>query len=43
MMDYEEEENVETYGEMDFEEELMCALREIKKLRKKNSKQKEEL
>jgi hypothetical protein len=43
MMDSEEEENVETDGEVDLEEELMCALREIKKLRKKNLKQKEKL
>jgi predicted RNase H-like nuclease (RuvC/YqgF family) len=43
MMDSEEEENVETDGEVDLEEELMCALREIKKLRKKNLKQKEQL
>jgi hypothetical protein len=43
MMDSEEEENVETDGEVDLEEELMCALREIKKLRKNNLKQKEQL
>jgi hypothetical protein len=41
MMDSKEEENVETNGEVDLEEELMCALREIKNLRKKNLKQKE--
>jgi hypothetical protein len=43
MMDSKEEENVETDGEVDIEEELMCALREIKKLRKNNLKQKEQL
>jgi predicted RNase H-like nuclease (RuvC/YqgF family) len=43
MMDSEEEENTETDGEVDLEEELMCALREIKKLRKNNLKQKEKL
>jgi hypothetical protein len=43
MMDSEEEENVETNGEVDLEEELMCALSEIKKLRKMNLKQKEKL
>ena len=43
MMVSEEEKNVKIYGEVDLEEELMCALREIKKLRKKNLKQKEQL
>jgi hypothetical protein len=42
-MHSEEEENAETYGEVDLEEELICALREIKNLRKKNLKQKEQL
>jgi hypothetical protein len=39
----EEQENVKTYGEVDLEEELMCALSEIKKLRKNNLKQKEQV
>jgi hypothetical protein len=43
MMDSEEEENDETNGEVDLKEELMCALSEIKKLRKKNLKQTEKL
>jgi hypothetical protein len=43
MMDSEEEENVEIDGEVDLEEELMCALSEIKNLRKNNLKQKEQL
>jgi hypothetical protein len=43
IMDSEEEENTETYGEVDLEEELMCSLSEIKKSRKKNLKQKEKL
>jgi hypothetical protein len=43
MMDSKEEENGETDGEVDIEEEIMCALREIKKLRKNNLKQKEKL
>jgi len=34
----EEEENVEIDGDVDLEEEIMCALRKIKKLRKKNLK-----
>jgi hypothetical protein len=42
-MDLKEEENDETYGEVDLEEELMCSLSEIKKLRKNNLKQKEKL
>ena len=37
------EENVEIDGEVDLEEELMCSLREIRKLRKMNLKQKEQL
>jgi hypothetical protein len=40
-MDSEKEENVETDGEVDLEEELICALRKIKKLKKNNLKQKE--
>jgi hypothetical protein len=36
MMVSEEEENAKTYEEVDLEEELMCALSEIKKIRKKN-------
>jgi hypothetical protein len=43
MMDSEEKENVETEGEVDLEEEIMCALSEIKKPRKKNLKQKEKM
>jgi len=43
MMDLEEEENVETDGEVDLEEETICALRKIKKLRNMNLKQKEQL
>jgi hypothetical protein len=43
MMDLEDEDNNETYGEVDLEEEFICALREIKKLRKMNLKQKEQL
>jgi hypothetical protein len=43
MMDLEEEENTETYGEVDIEEELICSLSEIKKLMKNNLKQKEQL
>jgi len=35
MMDLEEEENYKTNGEVNLEEELMCSLSEIKKLRKK--------
>jgi hypothetical protein len=42
-MDSKEEENVETDGEVDFEEELMYDLRKINNLRKKNLKQKEKL
>ena len=33
-MDLEEEENVKTYGEVDLEEDLICALSKIKKLKK---------
>jgi hypothetical protein len=43
MMDSKEEENAETYEEVDIEEEIMCSLTEIKKLRKNNLKQKEQL
>jgi len=43
MMDSEEEEKTETDGEVDLEEELICALSEIKKLRKNNLKQKKQL
>jgi hypothetical protein len=43
MMDSEEVENVETDVELDLEEELICSLREIKKLRKMNLKQKKHL
>jgi hypothetical protein len=43
MMDSEEEEKTKTDGEVDLEEELICALSEIKKLRKKNLKQKKQL
>jgi hypothetical protein len=43
MMDSEEEQNVKIDVEVDLEEELICALREIKKLKKKNLKQKEQL
>ena len=43
MMDSKEEENVETDGEVDLEEELIYALSKIKKLRKMNLKQKEQL
>jgi len=38
IMDSEEEENAEIYGEMDIEDELMCSLSEIKKIRKNNLK-----
>jgi hypothetical protein len=41
MMDSKEEKNVETYGEVDLEEKLMCSLRKIKNLRKNNLKQQE--
>ena len=41
--DSKEEENVEIDGEVDLEEELICALSEIKKVKKKNLKQKEQL
>jgi hypothetical protein len=43
MMDSEEEEKTKTDGEVDLEEELICALSEIKKLRKNNLKQKKQL
>jgi hypothetical protein len=43
LMDSKEEENVETEGEVDLEEEIMCGLSEIKKQRKNNLKQKEKL
>jgi hypothetical protein len=43
MMDSKEEENVETNVEVDLEEQLICSLSEIKKLRNKNLKQKEQL
>jgi hypothetical protein len=42
-MDSEEEENVEIDREVDLEEELMCALSEIKTIRKMSLKQKEQL
>jgi hypothetical protein len=42
-MDSEEEKNDEINGEVDLEEELMCAFSKIKKLRKKKFKQKEQL
>jgi hypothetical protein len=42
-MDSEEEENNETNGEVNLEEELIYALSKIKKLRKNNLKQKEQL
>lgn len=35
-MDSKEEENVETDRDVDLEEELICALSKIKKLKKKN-------
>ena len=37
--DSKEEENAETNGEVDTKEEFKCALSEIKKLRKRNLKQ----
>jgi hypothetical protein len=43
MMDSEEGENSERDGEVGIEEEIMCALRKIKKFGKKNLKQKEKL
>jgi hypothetical protein len=43
MMDSEEKQNVEIYVEVELEEELICALREINNLKKKNLKQKEQL
>jgi hypothetical protein len=43
MMVSEEEEDAETNGEVDLEEELMCSLRKIKKIRKNNLKLKENL
>jgi hypothetical protein len=43
MVDLEGEKNIEIDGEVDLEEELICSLSEIKKLRKKNLKQKEQL
>jgi hypothetical protein len=36
-----EEQNFETDVEVDLEEELICALSEVKKFKKKNYKQKE--
>jgi hypothetical protein len=39
-MDSKEQENFETDREVDLEEELMCALSEIKNLRIKNLEQK---
>jgi hypothetical protein len=42
-MDSDEEENAKIDGEVDVEEELMCPLSGIKKLRKKNLKQKDQL
>jgi hypothetical protein len=41
-MDLEEEQNAETCAKVDLEEELICALSEMKKLQKKNLKQKEQ-
>jgi hypothetical protein len=43
IFDSEEEENNEIDGEVDLEEEIVCALIKIKKLRKNNLKQKEKL
>ena len=42
-MDSKEEENVEIDAKVDIEEEVICALSEIKKFKKKNLKQKEQL
>ena len=42
-MDSKEEENYETYGEVDLQEELICTLSKINKFRRKNLKQKEQL